>query len=549
MMKKLELTQKIFSVLLITSVIVGLFFGSGQNSIAAQNKKIKVSVDPRIELMTVVQYMVGYWPMSRLDINYASEVQEKFGPYWEHPVLRQFMYMWFVFGFSNDAPHDVMLHLSEPPELLVRIPFPKELIERAGGEKALNDFLDLIRDYAKKTKFVEFYEDHKEFYKFHTEEVSKQIEKEDYVGMLEGYYGTNSNGYALILAPLLHEGGYGVNVGGTMYAIIGPSRSVDREPIFSDPSYLSNLAFHEFGSSFISPLSSKIREDIKRCQKLIQPIIREMEQLSYPTWEICMNEHLIRAISIRILSSKICVEETKKRIKDEYKSYFVYIEYVLDMLDEYEKNRTLFTNFSDFYPKIQALFLELCEYPYIPTFLVCDFSSQNGAQLSWQDKSADEVGFRIYKKGSTDPEFVEIGKVPANQTTYRDNNVSLGSSYAYVITAIGEKGEIFSNRVEVSIKGTKPIAPKKLNASLNQEKTKLTFHWEYPFFCDGFKIYETSSQRTLLGEINAEKREMEIDIPVIGEHSYVITAWIKIDKEEILESFDSKTIQFILEED
>jgi hypothetical protein len=518
-------------VILVLIMILGISSQTVAFGSSAPVKKIKVTVDPRIELMTVVQYMVGYWPMSRLDITY----------------IRQYMYMWFVFGFSNDAPHDVMLHLSEPPELQVRIPFPKELIERAGGEKVLNDFLDLMRDYAKKTKFMDFFEDHKEFYKFHTEEVSLEIEKEDYVGLLEGYYGSSSNSYSLILAALLHDGGYGVNVGGTMFAIIGPSRSVDREPVFSDPSYLSNLTFHEFGNSFISPLSSKIREEIKRCQKLIQPIQREMEQMAYPTWEICMNEHLIRAISLRILASKIGEEETKKKLQAEYNNYFVYMDYVLSMLDEYEQNRDLYPNFSDFFPKMQGMFQELCEYPLIPTFLRTDYASQNGVQISWNDNSTNEDSFTIYRKEKGGEEFVMIGKVPANQNYYRDNQVVIGEIYQYVVSAVGEKGEILTNKSEAKIVSTRPIAPRKLTITRNEEKTKIVFHWEYPFFCEGFKIYEVTDLRTVIGEITPDKNELEIDLPSIGTHKYVITAWIKGEKEKIMESFDSKMIIFSVE--
>lgn len=546
-MKKQNLTMKLLSIALIAMISIGLSLSSLPNGLAAPVKKIKVTVDPRIELMTVVQYMVGYWPMSRLDTAYATEVQEKFGPYWEHPVLRQYMMMWFTFGFANDAPHDVMLHLSEPPELQVRTPFPKELIERAGGEKALNDFLDMLRDYAKKTKFMDFFEDHKEFYNFQIEDVSKQIEKEDYVGLLEGYYGDSSNSYALILAALLHDGGYGVSVGGTMYAIIGPSRSIDREPVFSDPSYLSNITFHEFGNSFISPLSSKIREDIKRCQKLIQPIQREMEQMAYPTWEICMNEHLIRAISLRILAPKNGEEETKKKIKEQYNNYFVYIDYVLNLLDEYEKYRDLYPNFYDFYSKMQAMFEELCEYPLIPTFLKNDYASQNGVQISWFDNSPDESSFHVYRKELGETDFTEIGKTPANQNYFRDNHVAIGKSYLYIISAEGEMGEIFSNQIEAKIIAIKPIAPKKFTITWNEDKTKLVFTWMYPFYVEGFKLYETTTGRTLIGEMTPDKNEFTLDIPAIGEHTYVITAWIKGEKDKILESFDSKITRITIE--
>lgn len=216
-MKEKYLFKKIFSLVIIFILSFTFSINSFSRAYCSPNKKsdkiIRISVDPRIELLTVVQYLVfGSWRMSKFDTNYANEVEEKFGPYWKHPVLNQYWYMWYYYDFVNNVPHDLMLHLSEPPELEVRIPIPKEMIKRAGGEKVLNEFLDFLRDFAKKTKFMDFFEDHKELYDLHIGEVTKQIEKEDYVGLLEGYYGASTNSYALILAILMYEGGYGAHI-------------------------------------------------------------------------------------------------------------------------------------------------------------------------------------------------------------------------------------------------------------------------------------------------------------------------------------------------
>jgi hypothetical protein len=259
-----------------------------------------------------------------------------------------------------------------------------------------------------------------------------------------------------------------------------------------------------------------------------------------------MNEHLIRAITIRILASKNGEEETKKKIKEEYDTYFVYVEYVLGMLDQYEKSRDIYPNFSDFFPRIQNKFEELCEYPYIPTFLMTDYASQNGVQIRWIDNSFDEIGFTIYRKEKEDTNFVEIGKVPARQTFYRDDKVIIGKTYLYVISAVGEKGEILSNRTEAIIGVTKPIAPKKFQAILDEEKGILSFTWDFPFYCDGFKVIEINSNRAIISDIAPDKRELVIDTPPKGEHVYVIIAWVKGEKDKILESFDSDVARIVV---
>lgn len=525
------------------------------SSFAAPSKKsdkvIKISVDPRIELLTVVQYLVfGSWQMSEYDTNYAGEVEEKFYPFWKHPVLNQYWSMYYYGDFVNNVPHDLMLHLSEPPELEVRIPIPKEMVKRAGGEKSLNDFLDFLRDFAKKTKFMDFFDDHRELYETHVEAVTKEIEKEDYVALLEGYYGSGANGYAILLGILMYEGGFGVSVGGTMYAIIGPCNSADKEPVFAEPSYLYNTSFHLFGYSFIGPLSSKIIEEIKRCEKLINPVYKPMREILYPlspTWEVCMNEHLIRAVTIRILASKNGPEETAKKIKEAYGWYFVYIEYVLDLLDVYEKNRDIYPAFADFFPRIQNKFEEICEFPYIPTFLTTNHASQNGVQLVWNDNSFDESGFFIYRKEKEDTHFVVIGQVPANQMNFRDNEVKIGKSYVYRVAAKGEKGQIFSNSSFATISVSKPYPPTNFKTVLDEEKNTLTFSWDYPFYADGFKLIEINKNRTVISDIAPDKGEYTIDIPAKGEHLFVITAWVKGEKEVFWESFDSEVVLVMIQ--
>lgn len=546
--------KSFFSLVIVIILTFSFSLSSISRGYAAPSKTsdkiIKISVDPRIELLTIVQYMVlGSWNMSEYDTNYASDVEEKFYPYWKHPILNQYWTMYYLYDFVNNVPHDLMLHLSEPPELEVRIPIPKEMVKRAGGEKMLNDFLEYLRDFAKKTKFMDFFEDHRELYEKHVTEVTKQIEKEDYVGLLEGYYGASPNSYAIILSILTYEGGFGVSVGGTMYAIIGPCKSEDREPVFTDPGFLYNTTFHLFGYSFIGPLTSKIIEDIRKCEKLINPIYRQMREFLYPlppTWEVCMNEHLIRAITIRILATKNGPEETAKKIKESYDWYFVYLEYVLDMLDVYEKNRDIYPTFGDFFPRIQNKFEEICEYPYIPTFLTTDYASQNGVQIVWNDQSFDETGFNIFRKEKDDTTFIQIGNVPANQAYYRDNQVKIGKKYVYKVSAVGEKGQIYSNRAFATITITKPVAPSNLVAKLDSEKNTLTFTWDYPFFCEGLKLIEVNNNRTIISDIAPDKRELVIDTPAKGEHVYVIVAWIKGEKDKIWESFDSEPIRITI---
>jgi len=525
-------------------IVIGLLFGSGiVNKTLAAEKKIRVVTDPRIELLTVVQCMVGYWPMSQYDTTYLNEVYEKFGEFYMHPVLRLYAKMWFVFGFDYDIPYALMLHLSEPLELQIRTPIPKYILERMGGEKNLNDFLDLLRDYAKQTKFMDFYEDHRLFYKTHTDAVTELIAEKDYIRNLEDFFGPNQNSYSIILSPLVYEEGYGVKVGNTMYSIIGPSRSEEGEPVFTDPEKLAEQVYHEFSQSFIGPLTAQNREEILRYEKLYTPIMEEMMYSGYPTWELCYNEHLIRSVMNHILQHDLLAEEIEKKKNDDYFKGFVYSEVIFELFQDYLNHRDLYPNFTDFYPNILDTMQHLCELPYTPAYLEVVYASTNGVQLSWKDNSKDEKGFKVYRMAEGETEYTPMEDVLEPDITYfRDNTIQMGKTYQYKIAAIGLFGEITTNHVVVKIPVTKPVSVKKITVSVDLDLKQLTFKWEYPFTVDGFQIYEVTGERMQLITLEGDQRSATIEKLEPGLHIYVITAFYQDGKTK-LESIDSTRIK------
>ena len=73
-----------------------------------------------------------------------------------------------------------------------------------------------------------------------------------------------------------------------------------------------------------------------------------MQSLSYGEWPICLNEHLVRAVTIRLayLDNK---EAGKQALKEEERKGFIYIDCLTDRLIEYENNRDRYPTFESFY--------------------------------------------------------------------------------------------------------------------------------------------------------------------------------------------------------
>ncbi len=69
-----------------------------------------------------------------------------------------------------------------------------------------------------------------------------------------------------------------------------------------------------------------------------------------------------------------------------------------------------------------------------------------GAHLTWKDNSSDESEFVITRmEQGVDTALVELARVPFNGTSFHDEPITAGATYAYQIIAINDNGESESN--------------------------------------------------------------------------------------------------------
>ena len=88
--------------------------------------------------------------------------------------------------------------------------------------------------------------------------------------------------------------------------------------------------------------------------------------------------------------------------------------------------------------------------PGAPSNLVGIAISHRGIQLTWQDNSDNEDGFRVACNlygGST---YYEIGDLPANTTSFVHSGLDPLETFSYYIQAYNDVGEANSNEVEAT---------------------------------------------------------------------------------------------------
>ena len=311
---------------------------------------ISVHVDPRIELLTAVQLFTswrkhGIW---RKGYPYMRDMIRFFERYRAHRAIRLFEKLLKI-GFNYDAPVGLMIHLSNPPELKIIVPLSEYLIKRAHGVQLLQEFIEALRNFSIKSNFIKFWEEHLSFYRIIEEMALSKLRLKSVVRSLEEYFGVRQHGYHVILAPLFY-GNYGyrikVNSLFDIYAILGPREIREDLPVFGA------ALFHEFAHSFVNPLTEKFSNQFKNGDILFKPIANRMMALAYGNWETIVNEHVIRAIDIRVNARG----EAEGILNTEERRGFIYIRPIYNLLEKYEKQRDRYQTFRDFYPNIVELF-------------------------------------------------------------------------------------------------------------------------------------------------------------------------------------------------
>ena len=357
--------------LLLAAVLVWLWSGSLSSAPSERvESPLTVTVDPRMELLAVVQFLSGYEEshhlISRFDFPYKRAVAEYFSPYRDHRAVALFRDM-SAKGFSYDAPPAVMLYLSDPPELRVERPFTDYLSRRAGDEGRLEEFVGALRGFAQESRFMDFFADHADFYAHLVSKVEGPLRGLDVVGALEDYFGMRlTQNYTVILAPLF-QGNYGPRVrqaDGTsaFYSICGSSGlDASGAATFGSPQDFRHLLWHEFGHSFVNPLVEEHREEVMKYARLHRPIAEAMKQQAYGDWETCVKEHIVRAVTTRLAFQTRSPLVGIGSVLSEKARGFAYIEPLCRRLGEYETQRDTYPTFADFFPRLIDVFRELAE--------------------------------------------------------------------------------------------------------------------------------------------------------------------------------------------
>lgn len=333
-------------------------------------QNIKVEVDPRIELLTTIQYLADYERISIINSPYKKDIDDYFKEYKNHEAVVQFKEL-SKRNFKYEGPIEYILNCTPLPnlELSENISYSSKQLQV--GVKDLNEFRKEVKNFYKETNFKKFYNNHEELYKNILSKYTESNKIGNDIHALEDYHGYKQNSYNIILSPLLHSGGYGPNLNEKdgkydAYQVTGPiinqevyeeyDKDIEKVKNISDIAKLFELnksvMLHEFNHTYLnntikSPYLSITNDDKRKNDEYLKDFPD-----SYSDWDTIVNEYFVRAITARVLFLENEKEEYEETIKNDKRSGFKHIEILIEKLKEYESNKDKYKQIEDFYSEL-----------------------------------------------------------------------------------------------------------------------------------------------------------------------------------------------------
>ena len=147
------------------------------NRFAGADPSIEVNVDPRLELLSVVQMLAdGRSSLTERDRRYERDVQAYFVSQANHPAVQLFAKL------TKDNPElvasaaQLLLHYSPPPELSAAGSPGPSGTPIASDNGDLNALVDALGDFARSSDFMRFFQGHRPFYKSIVTPAEQQVE-------------------------------------------------------------------------------------------------------------------------------------------------------------------------------------------------------------------------------------------------------------------------------------------------------------------------------------------------------------------------------------
>lgn len=327
-----------------------------QSNSFAQKSKLNIKIDDKIETIYSIAFLNNYFLIGPHDNLYKRTLKKEFKELKNHRAVQLFDSLFNTSDFVGYKIVEWVMQFDSFPKLN-QVRSSIEPIKFSENDTLLNEF---------KREMIKFYND-STFQKFLKKgsvvnnKIINQVNKSNTINKLpfnlEEYYGKKLDSYNLILSPFLHTGGFNVemislNNTKEVFSIIGPNGEIDFVPYFDKDYMETDMVLHEFGHSFVNPITDKYIKEIETIKdRYYTKELRETGNINgYDEWRYVFNEIVLRATTIKITEQYFGKSIADENLKEEISNGFGMVSAVVKILGEYEKNRGEYQTFDKFFP-------------------------------------------------------------------------------------------------------------------------------------------------------------------------------------------------------
>lgn len=280
-------------------------------ALAASVPAVRVQVDPRVELFSILFHLAGFPEYSDGKIpSYEKDIKTHFGSFGNHPAVELARRLRAERGISYDAGMSLAIHVTDVPELRERISFdasPSSLL-RWTPEDA-RAFLELTRQFVKESRFEAFFQAHRPLYELTETRMRQLLEQEVDLAWFDKFFGARPDGDLLVIPGLVNGGAcYGLKrkeADGTedLHAVMGVWLTDEAgQPRFDAD--IARFIVHELSHSYVNHVVEKHREAFGEAgEQIFQAVAKPMRRQAYGKWKIMIDESLVRASVVRYLAA------------------------------------------------------------------------------------------------------------------------------------------------------------------------------------------------------------------------------------------------------
>lgn len=325
-------------------------------------------------LSTAGDYLFAHNPAPRAML--ARKLTKRFEAFKNHISVQKLNFL-----LDNDFvdSYDILLamHNGSLPRFQQYADYPTIYYENDSlpptqVKAVFDDFNEAVKAFYKDANLKDYFKhEAKPLYAKLMQEVDAVAPANNYINLMEQYYGIKRNSYTILVSAFSFNGiGRSLTIrtpeGINIYQLVTSNPAVASDSVnlddldsfkigYTDKAYFREIAMHELGHSFFHEAlreNQAIIAKVNSIDYLFTDSLRvKMRTQGYVDWAMCFEEHLVRLGEISIEKSLGNADFVKAYTQECLETRgFIYLQPLQEIMSGYERNRERFKTIGDFIP-------------------------------------------------------------------------------------------------------------------------------------------------------------------------------------------------------